>query len=291
MTNIIVECNQCKHQYKVEDNRIGEKFHCYCGELLTVPTIKTHDAAVVRCSSCGGARGKELEPYCRYCGSSFTLHERDLNTICPRCMTRISSKAKFCHSCATPIVGDSGTFEKTKLPCPNCKNKYLHSRQMYDNSSFNLKECSHCAGIWISSDVFHYLEQKAQRESVSGLFEGILETRLQVNNQVVGNFYRNCPSCEVLMNRKNYAKSSGVVTDVCRKHGIWFDMGELDKILSFIRSGKLLKHQERAARKAKHATSEKKSAPLQNTNFSHNTVYDLDSSGDFFAEIIDWIVD
>ena len=41
------------------------------------------------------------------------------------------------------------------------------------------------------------------------------------------------------MNRVNYAKRSGVVIDVCKAHGLWFDRDELRRILAFIASGGL----------------------------------------------------
>jgi Zn-finger nucleic acid-binding protein len=39
------------------------------------------------------------------------------------------------------------------------------------------------------------------------------------------------------MNRINFARCSGVVVDVCRQHGTWFDRDELTSIIEFIRGG------------------------------------------------------
>jgi len=39
------------------------------------------------------------------------------------------------------------------------------------------------------------------------------------------------------MNRSNFAHSSGVIIDVCKHHGVWFDSEELPKIIDFIRRG------------------------------------------------------
>jgi Zn-finger nucleic acid-binding protein len=41
------------------------------------------------------------------------------------------------------------------------------------------------------------------------------------------------------MNRMNFAHCSGVVVDVCRGHGTWFDRDELRQIVEFIRAGGL----------------------------------------------------
>jgi hypothetical protein len=47
------------------------------------------------------------------------------------------------------------------------------------------------------------------------------------------------------MNRKNFAQSSGVVLDVCGKHGIWLDRGELERILGFVSGGGLARSRAR----------------------------------------------
>lgn len=39
------------------------------------------------------------------------------------------------------------------------------------------------------------------------------------------------------MNRINFARCSGVIVDVCKGHGTWFDRDELREILEFIRNG------------------------------------------------------
>ena len=41
------------------------------------------------------------------------------------------------------------------------------------------------------------------------------------------------------MNRVNFARCSGVVVDVCKAHGTWFDRDELRRIVEFIRAGGL----------------------------------------------------
>jgi len=41
------------------------------------------------------------------------------------------------------------------------------------------------------------------------------------------------------MNRMNFARCSGVIVDVCKQHGTWFDRDELSRIVEFIRGGGL----------------------------------------------------
>src|SRR5207248_2153983 len=60
--------------------------------------------------------------------------------------------------------------------------------------------------------------------------------------------YVPCPECNQLMNRVNFARCSGVVVDVCKGHGTWFDHDELQQIVEFIRSGGLNVSREREKR-------------------------------------------
>ena len=56
------------------------------------------------------------------------------------------------------------------------------------------------------------------------------------------------------MNRVNFAHCSGVIVDVCKSHGVWFDRDELSRIVEFIRSGGL----EASRNKEKHALEEER---------------------------------
>jgi Zn-finger nucleic acid-binding protein len=57
-----------------------------------------------------------------------------------------------------------------------------------------------------------------------------------------------------MMYRRNYGRRSGVIIDICKKHGAWFDADELPRILSWIRSGGLAQTNEaRAADAAREA--------------------------------------
>ncbi len=41
------------------------------------------------------------------------------------------------------------------------------------------------------------------------------------------------------MQRKNFGRVSGVIVDTCGMHGTFFDAGELQDVLAFVRSGGL----------------------------------------------------
>lgn len=53
--------------------------------------------------------------------------------------------------------------------------------------------------------------------------------------------YIPCVLCNNLMNRTNFGLVSGVIVDVCKQDGVWFDCGEINKTIAFIESGGLKK--------------------------------------------------
>jgi hypothetical protein len=61
------------------------------------------------------------------------------------------------------------------------------------------------------------------------------------------------------MNRGNYGRKSGVIVDLCREHGVWFDAEELDRVLLWLRRGGA----ERAARLAAEQERWERRAPSQ----------------------------
>ena len=67
--------------------------------------------------------------------------------------------------------------------------------------------------------------------------------------------YRRCPECNKMMSRRMFGKTSGVVIDACREHGIWFDAQELEGVLAWIRQGgeARARKKEAAAEKARSA--------------------------------------
>jgi Zn-finger nucleic acid-binding protein len=103
-----------------------------------------------------------------------------------------------------------------------------------------LRECEHCGGVWVEVAAFEKI--CADREQQSAVLGG---ASLVPANQMMGKGnpdkirYVPCPQCGQLMNRINFARCSGVVVDVCKGHGTWFDRDELRDIVEFIRSGGL----------------------------------------------------
>jgi len=253
---LLVRCSRCQRQYDAGRMKPGARFRCRCGAVLEVKKPQGHEASVVRCSSCGGPR-EEGSLNCQFCGADFTLHDRDLNTVCPGCLSRVSDRARFCHHCGLELAPEAVAAESSKLICPACEGtRRLHDRPIGD---VHVMECDRCAGLWLGNDTFRQLTQRASSDSTE--IDRFFETRQQrfarppqvdapAGESADSWRYRKCPSCGIRMYRRNYARKSGVVIDVCKHHGIWFDADELPRILAWIHEGGLAKAKEEEAKKA-----------------------------------------
>ena len=98
-----------------------------------------------------------------------------------------------------------------------------------------------------------------------------------------GRAYVPCPHCKKIMTPQNYARYSGIIVDVCKDHGIWFDAGELNRILEFVARGGLVKARvkeaERAKDEARAARIDAQTASIQSRATAHTaTGYPVQAS-------------
>jgi Zn-finger nucleic acid-binding protein len=109
-----------------------------------------------------------------------------------------------------------------------------------------LRECARCDGLWVDAAAFERIVSEREEQSA------VLGAASLVPKQGGGGAgevrYVPCPECGQLMNRVNFARCSGVVVDVCKGHGTWFDRDELRRIVEFIRGGGLSVSREREKR-------------------------------------------
>ena len=242
----LVACASCKRQFDAGGLAAKSQFHCACGEIIEVPRFRPHDSAVARCSSCSAPRTKGAL-CCQHCGSDYTLHEQDMHTICSNCMTRVSDRARFCHHCATPIVPQSGVGKTTSRPCPACGIRHKMTSRSLGEPPISVMECSRCAGIWLSTEAFGVISDRARDRSLPDLLPAAAGQPVNASNPGGGSLYRRCPECKKHMNRRNFGRKSGVIVDSCKVHGLWFDAQELGQILRWIRRG----GEERAERRVR----------------------------------------
>lgn len=196
----------------------------------------------LNCPTCGAPASGADAARCDYCGST-------LSTMgCPSCFGTMFVGMEFCPYCgakAARIDGDA------TLPCPACSGT-MRAVHVGPTSMF---ECGACASTWLDTDTFTQL--CANREAHGAIASMTGPTTAGVTTTVTsGVRYRPCPTCKKIMNRENFGHRSGVIIDVCKGHGVWFDRGELHSVLVFVDGGGL----ERARQKEQEQHTEEKRA-------------------------------
>ncbi len=183
------------------------------------------EARVLRCSGCGASVSPDATQ-CPYCKAQLAT------VACPGCFALVPLSASHCPGCGVAMAPRVAS-PATGAPCPACA-KPLASAQVGD---VEVGECLACGGLWLDRAVFEQLGTSRERQgAVLGALPAPDQPPLVKLEPV---HYRPCPACRQRMNRVNYAKRSGVVLDVCKGHGIWFDRDELRRVLAFIAGGGL----------------------------------------------------
>ena len=182
------------------------------------------DAITLRCPSCGAPAATDA-PNCDHCGARLAT------AACPKCFHLMFQGSRFCPSCGAEGVEWKG--EPASLPCPSCREPMMEGMVGRNRIS----QCGRCNGMWLGTETFTALCHDADQQSA---ILGMPGAATPPGNEPVPEVhYRKCPCCSDLMNRVNFARCSGVVIDVCRAHGTWFDRDELHRIILFIRQGGL----------------------------------------------------
>ena len=101
----------------------------------------------------------------------------------------------------------------------------------------NVLECEQCLGLWL--DVPSFEKICADREQQSAVLGAASHASTGATHNTSKVSYVPCPECALLMNRINFARCSGVIVDICKQHGTWFDRDELSRIVEFIHDGGL----------------------------------------------------
>ncbi len=91
--------------------------------------------------------------------------------------------------------------------------------------------CAHCDGIWLDAGELELMvETEKEREYLNDLFKEDLKSKEKS--------YR-CPICSKNMIKVSVGNKGEVLIDKCPKnHGLWFDKGELEKVILLGSGGK-----------------------------------------------------
>jgi Zn-finger nucleic acid-binding protein len=227
----LIACPVCHSQYDVS-TLVVDHLTCQCGETLENRPLRAVDAEIARCGSCG-AQVRADAATCSYCDSEIVRDPDKLSLICPECFARNADTSRFCVACGVAFAPQPLPGSGQELPCPACESRMPPSQV----AGIAVNECPGCHGLWVSGDHFDALVRRAaelrqQRPTTAE------QPRVQRGNPLDRAVrYRRCPECDQFMLRSNYKRSSGVVLDVCRRHGTWLDADELEQVAGFILAG------------------------------------------------------
>jgi Zn-finger nucleic acid-binding protein len=185
-------------------------------------------AQTLNCPNCGAAISSDA-PQCRYC-------ESKLATIaCPSCFAMMFVGSRHCPNCGAAAAQPTAA-ELSVLKCPRCRID-MSAITIGDTA---MRECERCGGIWLEVPTFEKIcADREQQSAVLGAALPAPARQLTASAESEKIHYAPCPHCGQLMNRINFARCSGVIVDVCKGHGTWFDRDELSGIIQFIRGGGL----------------------------------------------------
>ena len=182
-------------------------------------------AETLNCPMCGAAAASD-DPTCNYCGARLAT------VACASCFGMMFRGSKHCPRCGAS-AGQRASADLAPRKCPRCALE-MHSVTL---GATAIRECERCLGLWVDVPAFEQIcADREQQAAVLGAASPEPSKSVQTDDKVR---YVPCPECRQLMNRINFARCSGVVVDVCKGHGTWFDREELSRIVEFIRGGGL----------------------------------------------------
>jgi Zn-finger nucleic acid-binding protein len=177
--------------------------------------------------------GAAAEPESTQCGF---CRARLATIACPSCFGLVFVGSKHCSHCGSRVQAPAPRSDRERR-CP----RGCGSLRPMSLGGLDLDECPTCHGTWIEVIAFEQLCADAERQA------NVLAETSPVSPPVLAEKvrYGPCPECTKIMNRVNFAKSSGIVLDICKAHGVWLDVDEVRRIVEFLRGGGLSRARER----------------------------------------------
>jgi Zn-finger nucleic acid-binding protein len=190
-----------------------------------------------------------------------SARSRPGRTRCPGCSTEVDDTIRRCPSCGTPVatvrcarcfamnppeaalclgcghqLGLEPLGEPDALRCPDCKTAF----QLFRGGPGTLHDCGSCGAQFVEHALLADLLEQRELYGRSAPRPPPRHNPLESPMRYVA-----CPVCRDMMTRRNFGRSSGVIVDVCVSHGVFFDRGELPRVLDFVEAGGLAPARQR----------------------------------------------
>jgi len=200
---------------------------------MTLPAMPPV-AGELGCPHCGAGVAATASS-CDHCATALLVK------ACPRCLSRVFHGHKHCPECGAELELAATSVTASPRPCARCAAP-LHARRVGD---IVIDECGACLGVFLDHVAIKRVVVDRAQARADALLGALPRSEVRAVPAAGQKMYLPCPVCHVVMNRRLFAAGTGVIIDVCRTHGTFFDAGELPLVIEFVMNGGL----ERAERK------------------------------------------
>lgn len=184
---------------------------------------QTQENRSLRCLYCGAAH-PEFATVCPLCATEIA------HVACPKCNAWNAAGETSCR-CGTPLV----YAPRKDLPCPRCAGGTLKNVSLGEGG-LGAHQCDGCMGLLLGIHDWTGLLDRASRGEPLPLdrFVALPKDRELPKSKLLGEV--KCPECAKVMERATFGVSSAALVDICTRHGLWLDAGELVSILTFVKT-------------------------------------------------------
>jgi Zn-finger nucleic acid-binding protein len=236
-----MNCSACGAEIAVANVFPGGAVTCACGAKNRVSVsqpakavssapyreadVVTSPPAPLTCPFCGGETASDARA-CPHCDVHLS------NVRCPTCFALQATGERTCARCGRELDLEP-LFDPTDAPCPRCD---AHLKILPGGGGMH--ECETCGGLFLDhTTLAGIMREREQGGPLAVPGARPFELQRSGGRPEADVHYVKCPMCHERMNRVNFGKKSGVVVDVCRSHGTWFDAGELTRAVEWVASG------------------------------------------------------
>ena len=131
-----------------------------------------------------------------------------------------------------------------EVPCPRCRALMTETRE----AGLDLDVCGTCGGTWYDrGELEARLERRRQEppplelDGPDPAAPGSAGAGGAEAPALAAVVYRTCPRCEGQMQRRAVGGRASLIIDVCGRHGVFLDAGELERIIALLARGASVK--------------------------------------------------
>lgn len=164
---------------------------------------------------------------CASCGATLPAGVDE----CPHCQTLNDTDFRLLGQARV----ESADHAEVEAQCPRCQ-AALMTLTIQMGESFPVQRCKRCLGTFFGhSDLNRLVDSVASGKGLDP--ERVAQLCRETPREIWPITYIPCPDCRATMQRSGFGKTSGVIVDQCKDHGVWLDGGELGRLLSWARAG------------------------------------------------------